>query len=196
MKELTINEKAQAYDEAFERAMRAHNSAILDKENGVTDKITEHTIQLTETLFPKLKKSEDKQTNLDKVSDLGKQLRFKTLTEFCKELKNRWAKAYREAYTEAKSEKYILPPGYSAELLGRVGTDDKWIDFEAYYCKEIIGYFYVRLNITNSSIGKRISRLIDTSYETFPSTPDAGDLIEMLDSGGENELADLCEEIS
>ena len=47
------------YKEALERARGAHNSAKSDKENGITDKITEYTIQLTETIFPELKESED-----------------------------------------------------------------------------------------------------------------------------------------
>lgn len=59
MKELSIKEKAKRYDEAIERAKGTHNSAKSDKENGVTDKITEYTIQLTETIFPELKESED-----------------------------------------------------------------------------------------------------------------------------------------
>ena len=59
MKELSIKEKARRYDEALERAKGAHNSAKSDKENGVTDKITEYTIQLTETIFPELKESGD-----------------------------------------------------------------------------------------------------------------------------------------
>lgn len=58
MKELSIEEKAKAYDMAIERAKGAHNSAKSDKENGVTDKITEYTIQLTETIFPELRESE------------------------------------------------------------------------------------------------------------------------------------------
>ena len=59
MKELSIEEKAKRYDEALERAKGAHNSAKSDKENGVTDKITEYTIQLAETIFPELKVSDD-----------------------------------------------------------------------------------------------------------------------------------------
>ena len=59
MKELSIKQKAQRYDEALERAKGAHNSAKSDKENGVTDKITEYTVQLTETIFPELKVNED-----------------------------------------------------------------------------------------------------------------------------------------
>ena len=59
MKELTIEEKAQRYDEALERAKGVHNSAKSDKENGVTDKITEYTVQLTETIFPELKVNDD-----------------------------------------------------------------------------------------------------------------------------------------
>lgn len=61
MKELSIEEKAKRYDEAIERAKESHNSAKSDKENGVTDKITEYIIQLTETIFPELKESEDEQ---------------------------------------------------------------------------------------------------------------------------------------
>ena len=49
----------QKYNEALERAKGAHNSAKSDKENGVTDKITEYTIQLTETIFPELKVSDN-----------------------------------------------------------------------------------------------------------------------------------------
>lgn len=59
MEKLTIEQKAQKYDEAIKRAKGAHNSAKSDKENGVTDKITEYTIQLTETIFPELKESDD-----------------------------------------------------------------------------------------------------------------------------------------
>jgi hypothetical protein len=65
MKELSIEDKAKRYDEAIERAKGAHNSAKLDKENGVTDKITEYTIQLTETIFPELK--EPKESEDEKV---------------------------------------------------------------------------------------------------------------------------------
>ena len=70
MKELTIEEKAKRYDEAIERAKRAHNSAKSDKENGVTDKITEYTIQLTETIFPELKESEDEQIRKELIDYL------------------------------------------------------------------------------------------------------------------------------
>lgn len=49
------------YEEALKRAKAAHNSAKSDKENGNKDKITEYTIQLTETIFSELKESEDEQ---------------------------------------------------------------------------------------------------------------------------------------
>ena len=61
MKELSTEEKARRYDEALERAKGAHNSAKSDKENGVTDKNTEYTILLAETIFPELKESEDEE---------------------------------------------------------------------------------------------------------------------------------------
>ena len=59
MEELSIEQKARAYDEALEKAKGVHNSAKLDKKNGVTDKITDYTIQLIETIFPELKVSDD-----------------------------------------------------------------------------------------------------------------------------------------
>lgn len=49
----------EKYELTLKKAKGVYNSAKSDKENGVSDKVTEYTIQLLETIFPELKESED-----------------------------------------------------------------------------------------------------------------------------------------
>ena len=61
MKELTIEEKAKAYDEALERAKAINNEKDVDIESGTT---------ICEYIFPELKKSEDDKIRKEIISIL------------------------------------------------------------------------------------------------------------------------------
>ena len=61
MKELTIEEKAKAYDEALERARAINNGKDVDVESGTT---------ICEYIFPELKESEDDKIRKEIISTL------------------------------------------------------------------------------------------------------------------------------
>ena len=61
MKELTIEEKAKAYDEALERAKAINNEKDVDIESGTT---------ICEYIFPELKESEDEKIRKEIISIL------------------------------------------------------------------------------------------------------------------------------
>ena len=109
MKELTIEEKAKAYDEALERAKAINNEKDVDVESGTTT---------CEYIFPELKESEDEKIKKEIISILrntywtSNRNRFNELVAWLEKQRDKdkliqELGEYKVKYTQEILEKYI-----------------------------------------------------------------------------------------
>ena len=109
MKELTIEEKAKAYDEALERAKAINNEKDVDIESGTT---------ICEYIFPELKESEDEKIRKEIISILrntywtSNKNRFNELVAWLEKQRDKdkliqELGEYKVKYTQEVLEKYV-----------------------------------------------------------------------------------------
>ena len=129
MKELSIEQKAIAYDEAIKKL----RNAFYDNNSRMCEEYRNAVLKIIEPIFPELKESEDERIRKWLIKDMGRRLSCWTSTEVTKEQVLAWLEKQAEQKpnlildieipfgvkdSELQEASYYIPEGFHAEIEG------------------------------------------------------------------------------